>query len=185
MVLVPKPDKTIGLRRDYKVSINPWVKTEGYSLVTVQDLFKTPTGGTVFTKLDLKQVYQRLEVDETSQECLSINAHKGFYRSTRLPLGVSSAPSIFQATMDQILQGTSNTICYLDDILVTGKDTTEHFKTLEEVLQRLQNHGLKVCLNKYHFLQQSVEYLGHKIDSSRIHPTTAKIKAIADAQEFR
>ena len=157
------------------------MKTEGYPLPTVQDLFSTLAGGTVFTKLDLKLAYQQLEVDEASQECLTINTHKGLYRYTRLPFGVSSAPSIFQATMDQILQGISNTICYLDDILVMGKNMTEHLKTLEEVLQRLQNHGLRVCSKKCHFLQQSVEYLGHKIDSSGIHPMSAKIKAIVDA----
>ena len=77
VVLVPKPDKTIRLCGDYKVSINPWVKTEGYPLPTVQDLFSTLAGGTVFTKLDLKQAYQQLEVDEASQECLTINTHKG------------------------------------------------------------------------------------------------------------
>ena len=157
------------------------MKTEGYPLPTLQDLFSTLAGGTVFTKLDLKQAYQQLEVDEASQECLTINTHKGLYRYTRLPFGVSSAPSIFQATMDQILQGISNTICYLDDILVMGKNMTEHLKTLEEVLQRLQNHGLRVRSKKCHFLQQSVEYLGHKIDSSGIDPTSAKIKAMVEA----
>lgn len=86
----------------------------------MQDLFSTLAGGKLFTKLDLKQAYQQLEVDESSQEYLTINTHKGLYRHTRVPFGVSSAPSIIQATMDQILQGMSNTICYLDDILVTG-----------------------------------------------------------------
>ena len=107
--------------------------------------------------------------------------HKGLYQYTRLPFGVSSAPSIFQATMDQILQGVEKTICYLDDILVTGSNETEHLKTLEEVLHRLHNHGIKVRLDKCKFMQKSVEYLGHKVDADRLHPTTAKIKAVVDA----
>ncbi len=181
VVLVPKPDKTIRLCGDYKVTINPWVKQEGYPLPTVQDLFSTLAGGKLFTKLDLKQAYQQLQVDEGSQEYLTINTHKGLYRYTRLPFGVSSAPSIFQATMDQILQGVNNTICYLDDILVTGKNETEHIETLEEVLQRLQHHGVKIRLDKCQFLQKSVEYLGHRIDASGLHPTEAKVKAIVDA----
>ena len=118
--------------------------------------FSTLAGRTVFTKHDLKQAYQQLEVDKASPECLTINPHNGLYRYTRLQFGVSSAPSIFQATpctMDQILQGISNTICYLDDILVMGKSMTEHLKTLEEVLQRLQNHRLRVRSKKCHFLQ--------------------------------
>ena len=30
-------------------------------------------------------------------------------------------------------------------------------------------------------MQKSVEYLGHKLDASGLHPTTAKIKAVVDA----
>ena len=36
VVLVPKPDKSIQMCGDYKVIINPWVKTDGYPLPTVQ-----------------------------------------------------------------------------------------------------------------------------------------------------
>ena len=112
-------------------------------------------------------------MDESSQEYLTINIH-GLYQYTRLPFGVSSAPSIFQATMDQILQGVEKTICYLDNILVMGSNEMEHLKTLEEVLQRLHSHGIKVRLDKCKFMQKSVEYLGHKVDVDRLHPTTAK-----------
>ena len=57
VVLVLKPDKSIQMCGDYKVSWNPWVKTDGYPLPTVQDLFATLAGGKVFTKIDLKQAY--------------------------------------------------------------------------------------------------------------------------------
>ena len=83
--------------------------------------------------------------------------------------------------MDQILQGMEKTICYLDDILVTGSNETEHLKTLEEVLQRLHSYGIKVCLDKCKFMQKSVEYLGHKVNADGLHPTTAKIKAVVEA----
>ena len=79
VVLVPKPDKSIRMCEDYKVSINPWVKTDGYPLPTVQDLFATLAGGKFFSKIDLKQAYQQLEVGESSQEFLTINTHKGLY----------------------------------------------------------------------------------------------------------
>ena len=38
----------------------------------------------------------------------------------------------------------------------------------------------KVTLDKCKFMQKSVEYLGHKLDASGLHPTTAKIKAVVD-----
>ena len=85
--------------------------------------------------------------------------------------------------MDQILQGIKNTICYLDNILISGANEAEHLQNLEEILQRLQTRGIKVRLDKCRFLQQSVEYLGLKIDATGLHPTPNKIQVIVDAPE--
>ncbi|KAL5500514.1 hypothetical protein EMCRGX_G012092, partial [Ephydatia muelleri] len=100
---------------------------------------------------------------------------------TRLPFGVASAPALFQKTMDIILQGMKHVMCYIDDILVTGSTEKEHFTQLEEVLKRLQHHGLKVKKDKCAFFQDSVQYLGHKIDASGIHTTDSKVEAVKNA----
>ena len=44
--------------------------------------------------------------------------------------------------MDIILQGIPRTICYIDDILITGVNDQEHLANLEEVLRQLQYHGI-------------------------------------------
>ena len=141
------------------MSINPWVRTEGYPLPTVQDLSSSLTKRKYFTNLDLQHAYQQLEVEESSQELLTINTHKGLYRYVRLPFSISSAPSIFQAVvhtyihtlMDQILKGQKNTICYLDDILIMGQNREEHDEILEQVLYRLQYRGIRLTLSKCKF----------------------------------
>ena len=81
-------------------------------------------------------------LDETSSKLVTINTTKGLFRYTRLPFGVASALAVFQKTMETILQGMPQVICYLDDILVTGRTEIEHTKNLEEVLCRLQEHGV-------------------------------------------
>ena len=50
IVVVPKTDKSICICGDYKVSINSYVRTEGYPLPTVQDLFSAVSDGTVSLK---------------------------------------------------------------------------------------------------------------------------------------
>lgn len=40
----------------------------------------------------------------------------------RLTFDIASAPAIFQRLMDIIIQGISNVVYYIDNILVTGKD---------------------------------------------------------------
>ena len=185
IVIVPKTDKSLRICGDYKVTINPWVRTEGYPLPTIQDLFSSLSNGKYFTKLDLQHAYQQLEVEESSQELLTINTHKGLYQYVRLPFGISSAPSIFQAVMDQILKGQKNTVCYLDDILIMGQTKEEHDEVLEQVLQRLQDHGIRLTQSKCKFAQDSVEYLGHRIDAAGLHPTKEKIQAVVNAPEPR
>ena len=80
--------------------------------------------------------------------------------------------------MDQVLQGISGAQCYLDDIIVTGKTLEEHLATLDQVLQRLEEYGLKVNQAKCKFLQDSVEYLGHVISASGLQQSPAKVEAI-------
>ena len=85
-------------------------------------------------------------LDDLSTKLVTINTHQGLYKFTRLPFGVASAPAIFQRAIDQVLQGIPHCICYLDDILVTGRSDAEHLANLEEVLRRLQEYGMVYAL---------------------------------------
>lgn len=49
---------------------------------------------------------------------------------------------------------------------------------LEEVLRRLQHHGIWLRMKKCSFLQKSVEYLGHCIDATSLHTTSKKVEAV-------
>ena len=151
----------------------------------------TLAGAKRFTTLDLSHAYNQLILDEESRKYVVVNTHRGLYHYTRLPFGIVSAPALFQHVMDQILQGMEKVTCYLDDILITGKSDEEHLMNLSEVLQRLQNHGVRIKLEKCRFMVDSVEYLGHRVDSKKLHTTDNKLKAIGDeppprnAQELR
>ena len=83
--------------------------------------------------------------------------------------------------MDQILQGMDHVTCFLDDILITASSEEEHLQRLDEVLTRLEKHGVRVKLSKCHFFQSSVVYLGHRIDKEGLHPTDEKVAAITRA----
>ena len=112
---------------------------------------------------------------------MTINTHQGLCQYTRLPLRVASAPAVFQKIMDMVLQGIPHVICYLDDILVTGKSEADHLQNLEEVLRCLQEHGIKLTKEKCQFLQAKVEYLGHCIDKQGVHTSEQKVDTILQA----
>ena len=184
IVPVLKSDKSsIRICGDFRVTVNKAVKLDSYPIPRVEDLFAKLSGGKRFTKLDLSQAYQQLELDEESKEYVVINTPRGLFRYNRLPFGISAAPGIFQRTLESLLQGIKNCVVYLDDILITGATNEKHLLTLDEVFSRPETAGLRLQRNKCKFLEPSVTYLGHLIDAEGLHPVPEKIKAIQDAPE--
>ena len=181
IVAVPKPDGSLRICGEYKVTLNPALMVDKHSLPTPESLFATLAGGHLFTKIDLRHAYQQVPLDTESQKLVTINTHHGLYQYTRLPFGVASAPSIFQRIMDTILQGMSHVICYLDDVLITGQSKAEHLRTLEAVLERLETEGLTLKRSKCIFMCKQVEYLGHVVNEKGVHTSPDKIRAIQEA----
>ena len=105
---------------------------------------------------------------------MTANTHQGLHCYLRLVFGIASALALFQCPMDTILQGIPSVYCYIDDILITGSDESNHF----EVLRCLRQYGIDLKRSKCYFFKESIEFLGHCIDTDGLHTTTAKIKAI-------
>ena len=103
-----------------KTTVNPVLVVDKYPLLRPDDLMSQLAGGQRFSKIDLSQAYQQVQLDDESHKFVT---HQGLYQYTRVPFGISLAPALFQKIMDTILQGVPYTICYLDDIiLVTRKN---------------------------------------------------------------
>jgi len=120
-------------------------------------------------------------LDDASKKLVTINTHKELFQYNRLPFGVSAAPSIFQRTMETLLQGLPGVCLYLDDILITGKTDQEHLTNLSAVLQKLAATSMKLKPEKCFFMLQEVDYLGDKISARGLQPTQEKVRAIVEA----
>ncbi len=161
IVPVKKSDGSIRICGDYKLTVNRASSVEQYPIPKVEDLFAQLAGGQTFSKLDMSHAYQQIMLDESAKKYVTVNTHKGLYTYCRLPFGVASIPTIFQCTMEGILQNMKHVAVYLDDILVTGTNEEEHLRNLEEVLRRLETSGLRLKRSKCEFLGEEVIFLGH------------------------
>ena len=146
-----------------------------------EELFSELAGGERFTKLDISQAYHQVAIDKESQELTTINTHCGLYKYLRLPYGISSAVSLFQRTMDNLLKGLPGVSVFLDDILVTGKTSEEHVQNLRAMLERLSDSDLELRREKCLFFLPAVEYLGLRISADGVQPTPSKVRAIKEA----
>ena len=181
IVLVLKPDGSVRVCGDYKLTVNQAAKLDPYPLPRIEDLFARLAGGKRFTKLDIAHAYQQIPLSEESRDSVTINTHKGLFRYNRLPFGVHSGPAIFQRAMEGLLRDIPSTIAYIDDILITGKTEEEHLTNLDKVLTRLREEGLTLKKGKCQFFLEKVEYLGHTISPEGLQPTETKVRAIKEA----
>ncbi|GJT65063.1 putative reverse transcriptase domain-containing protein [Tanacetum coccineum] len=69
-------------------------------------------------------------------------------------------------------------IVFIDDILIYSKNKDEHKEHLKIILKLLKKEKLYVKFPKCDFWLESVQFLGHVIDSKGIHIDPTKIEAI-------
>ena len=183
IVPVLKPDGSVRICGDYKLTVNRYSILDRYPLPRIEDLYATLAGGQKFTKIDLSHAYSQVELDSKSQDCTTIATHVGLFQYTRLPFGINSAPAIFQRIIDNMVKDVPNTCAYLDDILITGRSEEEHLRTLQIIFKRLKDNGFNLKRAKCEFFRNSVSYLGYKLDTHGLHVLDEKIRPIIQAPE--
>jgi hypothetical protein len=80
--------------------------------------------------------------------------------------------------METVVNGLANVIVYIDDLLVHSATHAEHIAALDQDLQRLVQHNIKINLQKCFFGSKEVSYLGFHLTEQGILPGTDKLKAV-------
>uniref|UniRef100_A0A5S6QNL9 RNA-directed DNA polymerase n=1 Tax=Trichuris muris TaxID=70415 RepID=A0A5S6QNL9_TRIMR len=181
LVCVLKRDGSVRLCADYRATVNPAIATDAFPLPTLDEAFSALAGATCFTKLDLRNAYMQVPVDQASADILTVNTQRGLHRVNRLPFGLKSAPGIFQRLMISLLKDVDGIVVLLDDILIAGSTVAQHWKRVFTVLQRLKDAGLRLKSEKCIFATKEVFFLGHKISAKGIFPVEDKVRAIKNA----
>ncbi|UYV76711.1 K02A2.6-like [Cordylochernes scorpioides] len=183
IVPVLKKDGSLKICGDFRCTANKAIELNKYPLPSIDEIFSKLSGNTVFSSLDLSRAYLQVRLSEEAKRVVNINTTKGLFAFKRLPYGVAVAPNKFQREMDNLFADMSGVACYIDDILVAGKDHRDHEQKLELVFKRLQEKGLRLNKDKCKFAVNAVEYLGFKIDKKGLHPISSKIEAVVEAPE--
>ena len=93
-------------------------------------------------------------------------------------MGLTNAAPTFQRLMDSIFRDLDFVSCYLDDIIIFSKTAEEHFRHLEIVLQRLEQHQLIAREAKCSFFQTEIQFLGFRFSAEGRSVDATKTAAI-------
>ena len=183
IVPVYKDNRPPRLCGDYRCTLNKAIPKDNYPMPTVEEAFSALAGSSVYSKLDLREAYTQVPVDDATAQLLTVNTIKGLFTVHRLPFGIANAPTLFQRLLETLLAGIEGLMIWLDDILVSGPDKATHDSRLNEVLGRLSDAGLRLHPGKCTFHQSEIEYLGFKVNAEGRSPLPSKVEAIRNAAD--
>ena len=158
--------------------LNAVLKRKPYPLPKISDLLYKLQGFRYATAIDLSMGYYHIPLDEESQQLCTTILPWGKCRFKKLPMGVATAPDIFQSIIDEMLGDLDYVRAYIDDVLIISDGTFEdHMTKLSVVLQRLQTAGFRANVRKCFFAKPELECLGHQLTRQGIKPQPKKVEA--------
>ena len=127
-----------------------------------------------FTIPDMSKAYHQGYIHKALGKFTAFLTPLSLYKWLKIPFGLTNAPSCFQRYINKWLAALQDIICvtYLDDVLIYGRTFVEHVKNVENLLQRLREHGIKSNLAKCNFFKREVIYQGRPISKDGYHPDT-------------
>ncbi|GJT54170.1 putative reverse transcriptase domain-containing protein, partial [Tanacetum coccineum] len=110
----------------------------------------------------------------------------GHYEFQVMPFGLTNAPAIFIDLMNRLCKPYLDkfVIVFIDDILIYSNNKKEHEKHLKLILRLLMKEELYAKFSKCGFWLSKVQFLGHVIDSKRIHVDPAMIEFLKNCQAY-
>jgi hypothetical protein len=178
-LIVKKKDGGTRLCVDFR-KLNEHVVTDRHPLPRIDQILEELGGAQFFTALDLLHGFYNLKIRPEDRPKTAFSTSDGHYEFVRLPMGLKNSPSIFQRTMNMVLQELLGeyAFIYIDDIVIYSKTAEDHLQHIAKILQRLQKHGLRVKFSKCQLFKSEIEYLGYLVGKDGLKVNPAKIKAI-------
>ena len=181
-----KPNGKLRICIDPSQTINKAIRRPKYTIPTIEEKLPLLTKAKVFTIVDVSETFHTIVMDEESSLLTTFQGPNGRYCYTRMPFGIASGPEEYQWRQHEFLDGLHGVINIADDICVFGcgdsreEADIDHDRNLTSLLEKCNNHGLRLSEKKLQFKSPSVTFMGHKLTDRGVEPDPAKVASITE-----
>ena len=185
MAVVHKPNGKLRICI-YPQPLNAALKREHYWLPVLDDVLPKLEDAKIFSKLDVKEAYWRVRLDETSSKLTTMITPFGRYMWKRLPFGLEVLSEIFQRKIDEALGDLDGVFNIVDDVVIVGcgnsdaEAQSDNQQKLAVTLKRCAEKNIILNEDKQQTGLDEIIFHGHRITKDGVKVDEAKVQAIRD-----
>jgi hypothetical protein len=173
---------------DYR-DLNSKIELDEYPIPLTRTVMNDLAGADWITSMDVRSGFANLRVAPGSEKATAFKTFYGLFEYTVMPMGLATAPSIFQRFINSVLNPYLGIFChaYLDDVVIYTKGTLEEHKAqVLKVLEALAENGLRLKPHKCKWFRKECDFLGFTVVVGKgVRMAEDKIQAIRDMEPPR
>ena len=180
LVLSPKDDGGTRITVDMREP-NKCIKPTNIPIVRPEEIKAQLSQYKVFSKLDFKQAFHQLPLDEESRKLTVFHAGNRLMRYTRLTMGCMPASGELSKALRPLFAGKTGIHVIHDDVIIGGKTQDIHDSNLEIACKTVQDAGMTLNIEKCIIGKTSIPWFGMIISDKGISPDPTKVQALRHA----
>lgn len=179
--VVPKRNGELRVVTDYR-PLNDLLERVSIPVPLISDILDAlsfDSAALCFLDLfDLKGAYWQIPLALSSQAMTAFTTPFGHFEYTRMPMGVSSAPGLFNQVIRSVFADLPWVVTYFDDVYKGAGDLPTCRSRTRQFLQRCREKGLIVGVKKSQFAQKWIVALGYRISSAGLEPDPERVESL-------
>ena len=185
MAVVHKPNGKLRICIDPQ-PLNAALKREHYRLPVLDDVLPELKDAKIVSKLDVKETYWHVRLDEASSKLTTMITPFGRYMWKRLPFGLKVSSEIFQRKIDEALGDLDGVFNIVDDVVIVGcgnsdaEAQSDNQQKLAVTLKRCAEKNIILNEDKQETGLDEIIFHGHRITKDGVKVDEAKVQAIRD-----
>ena len=179
---VGKKDGKKRMVQDYRY-LNEQTIKNNYPLPLILDIVENIGTKKVFTKIDLRQGYNNVQIKERDEWKAAFTTPERLFKPTVMFFGLTNSPATFQAMMNELLRDLINmgkVVVFIDDVIVGMETEEEYNEIVVEIIKRLEKNNLYMKPKKCKWKIREVGFLRVVIGPEGIKMEKEKVKGVLD-----